>query len=107
MKKLRIFVDVDGTLTDTQAGKSFFRPQFLKRNDVIAKVKEFSDQGHEIFIWTGSTRYANKVKAELEKLGIKIVAAFGKPNIMVDNEQRKLQRRLKKRVITPEQFISL
>ena len=57
--KMRIFVDVDGTLTKEQRSNSIIKSEH--RQDVILKVKQLQAQGHEIIIWSGSTQYAKKV----------------------------------------------
>jgi len=76
------------------------------REDVIAKIKMLYDQGHEIILWTGNTDYAKRVALDLEKkYGIKVVAAVGKPEVIVDNEQRRWSRRLRDRVILPKEFL--
>ena len=103
---MRVYVDVDGTLTSQQCGKSFFK-EIPKRLDVIKQVKAYADAGHEIFIWSGSTRYASSVAEELRKLGIQIAGAMGKPHLMVDNMQNTLRRRLHARVVLPEDFVKM
>jgi len=102
---VRIFVDIDGTLTDKQRRRSWWKDN--RRADVIAKVREAYDAGHEIILWTGNTGYAAKVAVELEaEYGIKVGGAVGKPNLCIDNEQGRLQRRLRRSVITPEEFLT-
>ena len=101
---MRIFVDIDGTLTDKQRAKSWFRHGL--REDVIAKVKQHYDAGHEIILWTGNTKYARQVAEELkDRFGIEATAAIGKPEMIVDNQNRTWGRRLKNRTITPEAFL--
>ena len=101
-KSLRIFVDVDGTLTSKQCGNSAFRVS--PRQDVIDKCKKLIKDGHEIIIWTGNTNYAKKA-AKL--YGINAIACVGKPHLIIDNEKRTWARRLKQRVILPEDFIKM
>jgi hydroxymethylpyrimidine pyrophosphatase-like HAD family hydrolase len=105
---MRIYVDVDGTLTNKQTGRSFFKKEIGLREDVIQKVKTFYEQGHEIIIWTGNTEYAKRVALYLlNNYGIKAIAAIGKPEMIIDNEVRKFARRLKKRIMLPEDFVKL
>jgi hydroxymethylpyrimidine pyrophosphatase-like HAD family hydrolase len=98
---MRIFVDVDGTLTSEQRGNSIFKCPL--RNDVVEKVRLLARQGHEIIIWSGSTTYAKQVAAIL---GIPTVACVGKPEMIIDNEKERWSRRLHRRVITPEEFLA-
>jgi len=101
---MRVFVDIDGTITERQRGRSWNKDPH--RLDVITKVKELFDAGHEIILWSGSTRYAQRVAADLkEDYGIEVVAAIGKPHVIVDNQQGTWSRRLKRRVILPESFV--
>jgi hypothetical protein len=103
---LRVYVDVDGTLTNKQTGRSFFKKEIGLREDVILKVKEMFDQGHEIIIWTGNTGYAERVAAYLFlHYGIKAKAALGKPELIIDNEKEKFANKLRKRILLPEEFI--
>ena len=103
---MRIYVDIDGTLTNKQTGRSFFKPEIGLREDVIAKVKQQYDKGDEIILWTGNTEYAEKVAAFLlVTYHIKVTAAIGKPHMIIDNEKKKFGRKLKRRVILPEEFI--
>lgn len=105
---MRIYVDIDGTLTNKQVGRSFFKSEIGLRDDVIAKVKKYHDEGHEIILWTGNTGYAEKVAAFLlVSYDIKVVAAIGKPHMIVDNEKKRFGKKLKKRVITPEEFVQI
>ncbi len=102
---MRIFVDIDGTLTDQQRRRSWWRGK--RRDAVIRKVKDAYDAGHEIILWTGNTGYAQKVAVELaEEYGIHVGGAVGKPNLCIDNEKGRLQRRLRRSVITPEEFLA-
>lgn len=99
---MRIFVDVDGTLTKEQRGNSIVKSEHW--NEVIEKVKKLQKEGHEIIIWSGSTSYAKKVA---EILGIDAVACVGKPEMIIDNEKKRWGRRLKNRVILPEEFLAM
>lgn len=103
---MRIYVDVDGTLTGRQCPNSYFK-DVAKREDVMYKVKEFSDNGHEVFIWSGGTKYAAKVADDLRSHGIKVAGAMGKPHMMVDNETARWSRRLRRRVVSPEAFLRM
>lgn len=105
-----IYVDIDGTLTSKQCGRSFFRGAegITLREDVIAQVKAFYDAGHEIMLWTGSTSYAQRVAAYLLlNYGIKVIGAARKPDLLIDNEGPKLLRRMKERMRTPEEFVAM
>ncbi len=104
---MRIFVDIDGTLTNRQVGRSFFKKEIGLREDVIAKVKQYYLGGHEIILWTGNTGYARRVAEYLlEKHQIVAIAAVGKPDMIIDNEVRKFVRRFKRRIMTPEAFLT-
>lgn len=96
-----IYVDVDGTLTTEQRGRSLYRCPL--RQDVVDKVKKLAAEGHEIVIWTGNTKYAKDVA---RRLGIEAVACARKPDLMVDNQVSGLRRKLKRRVISPEDFLA-
>jgi hydroxymethylpyrimidine pyrophosphatase-like HAD family hydrolase len=97
---MMIMVDVDGTLTSEQRGRSFYKCPI--RQDVVDKVKKLASEGHEIVIWTGNTKYAKDVA---EKLGIPAVACIRKPDLMIDNQVHKMKRRFKRNIITPEEFL--
>ena len=96
---MRIFVDIDGTLTQKQCAKSAFR--YPPRDDVLNKVRRLILAGHEVILWSGNTEYAESV-AKLYDLD---VVAIGKPQLIVDNEQNRWSRRLAHRTITPEDFL--
>jgi len=98
---MRIFVDVDGTLTKEQRANSITKSEHW--NEVIQKVKELKRRGHEIIIWSGSTPYAQKVA---KILNIECFA-IGKPDLIVDNQKRRWGRRLKNRVVLPEEFLEM
>jgi hydroxymethylpyrimidine pyrophosphatase-like HAD family hydrolase len=97
---MRFFVDVDGTLTYKQCSRSIDKVPL--RSDVINLVKKLITEGHEVIIWTGNTGYAKRVA---KTLGIDAIACVGKPDVIVDNEQHRFGKKLRRRVITPEQFI--
>lgn len=99
---MTIYVDVDGTLTSKQQGRSAFKAP--PRQDVIDKVKNLIAAGHEVVIWTGNTRYAHKV---CELYGIPAVAAVRKPDLIVDNQLRRTRLRLSNKVVTPEEFLEM
>lgn len=104
---MRIFVDVDGTITDKQTSSSFFKESCKKRQDVILACRKAGELGHEVFIWSDLTAYAKRVAEELhDRHGCKIAGAFGKPQMMVDNEQQSFRKKLKRRVILPEDFVA-
>ena len=70
--------------------------------EMIAAVRALIDDGHEVIIWSGNTRYARRW---CEKHDIKPQAALGKPDVLVDNQLEKWGNRLKNRMITPEQLL--
>lgn len=98
---MRIFVDVDGTLTQKQCAKSAFKVP--PRQDVLDKVRKLIAEGHEVILWTGNTAYAKRVAA---LYGLDVVA-IGKPQMIVDNQVGRWGKRLKNRVISPEKFLEL
>ena len=98
---MRIFVDVDGTLTKEQRSNSITKSKHW--DEVIQKVKILKEQGHEIIIWSGSTSYAQKVS---KILSIDCIAV-GKPDLIIDNQKRTWGRRLKNRTILPEEFLAM
>lgn len=83
---MRIFVDVDGTLTKEQ------RPNSIEKSDhwdeVIQKIKYLQNLGHEIIIWSGSTQYAKKVS---KILNIECIS-IGKPDLIIDNQKRSFEK---------------
>lgn len=99
---MRIFVDIDGTLTAKQCPKSAFK--VAPRQDIIDKCKKLIEEGHEIVLWSGNTRYAQKVA---KHYGIEASVCVGKPHLIVDNQKRTTARRLKKRVVLPEEFLDM
>ena len=98
---MRFFVDIDGTLTDKQRRRSWWKDN--RRQDVIDKVLKLADAGHEVILWTGNTGYAQAVSNELNHPNI--IAAVGKPNVIVDNQDNGFRRRLRRAVVTPEEFL--
>jgi len=101
---VRFFIDIDGTITEEQRAKSWYRSK--PRLDVIEKIQKLYNEGHEIILWSGNTNYAQKVAQDLEdKYGIKVVAAIGKPEVIVDNQQRRWGKRLHRRTILPCEFL--
>lgn len=75
---MRLYIDIDGTLTERQ--RKWANPIQSR----IDKVKALIEAGHEVIIWSGSTRYA---RLWCRKYGIKPKAALGKPQHIVDNKQ--------------------
>ena len=101
---MRIYVDIDGTVTQRQRGRSWFRDGH--RLDVIGKLQELQHD-NELILWSGSTSYAQEVAKELESLyGVHTIAAVGKPNLLIDNERDRWSKRIAKRMITPEEFLA-
>jgi hydroxymethylpyrimidine pyrophosphatase-like HAD family hydrolase len=105
---MRIFVDVDGTLTVRRGGKTFFNPDIEKNEKLISKVKKLFDEGHTIVIWTGGgTKYARKVADYLlTHYQIRATAAVGKPHMIIDDETVKWGRRLKRRMVSVDDFVN-
>jgi hydroxymethylpyrimidine pyrophosphatase-like HAD family hydrolase len=97
---MRIFVDVDGTLTKEQRANSLDKSDWWP--EMIEKVNSLADEGHEIILWTGNTKYARRVAREM---GINASACVGKPEMLVDNEARRWSRRIRRRFVTPEEFL--
>ena len=97
-----IYVDVDGTITSEQRGRSFYKVPL--RQDVIDKVKKLENEGHEIVIWTGNTKYAQDVA---KKIGLKTTICARKPDLIIDNQVRRFSRKLKRKVISPEDFLTM
>ncbi|MEK6832798.1 MAG: hypothetical protein AABY32_02030 [Nanoarchaeota archaeon] len=100
---MRIYVDIDGTLTNIVEGKPVNAPP---RQDVIDKVKALIELGHVVVLWSGKgARHAKKV-AKL--YNIKAVACLRKPHlIIIDDEVEQMKRRLPKAVISPEDFLAM
>jgi hydroxymethylpyrimidine pyrophosphatase-like HAD family hydrolase len=94
------FLDIDGTLSSVQKTKSVFKCPL--RQDVIDKVKKLQSEGHEIVLWSGSSKYAFAVS---QQLGINAIACVRKPDIIVDNQVGRWGKRLKNRTISPEDFL--
>jgi hydroxymethylpyrimidine pyrophosphatase-like HAD family hydrolase len=99
---MRIFVDVDGTLTKEQRANSIDKSEHW--TEMIDKVKKLQSEGHEIIIWSGSTKYAEKVG---KILNIKTTACVGKPELIIDNQKNRWGKRLKNRTILPEEFLAM
>jgi len=95
---MRIFVDIDGTLTKHQRRNADAWPEMVER------VQAWQDAGHEVVLWSGNTRYARRMA---KRLGLSPNVAVGKPDIIVDNQRAKWGGRLLCRTITPEQFLAL
>lgn len=101
---MRIFVDVDGTLTDKQRARSWFKDNHNTK--LIEKLKKLQEEGNEIYIWTGNTDYAKSVADDLlERYGLEVQGAFGKPSIIIDNERDKWGRKLDKLTTIPDDFM--
>lgn len=98
---MRIFVDVDGTLTQKQCARSAFKVP--PRQDVLDKVRKLIAEGHEVILWTGNTEYAERVA---KHYGLD-VTAIGKPQLIVDNQVKRWGNRLKDRTVTPEAFLEM
>jgi len=92
---MTIYIDVDGTLTETQS--RWAEPNY----PMIDKVKKLIADGHDIIIWSGGMRYAQRF---CKKYGLTPTAALAKPRITVDN-QAFIRRRIN--VLTPEKFLEM
>jgi hydroxymethylpyrimidine pyrophosphatase-like HAD family hydrolase len=99
---MRIFVDVDGTLTHIQPGKPVTAPP---RQDVVDKVKALIEAGHVVVVWSGKGARHARMAAKL--LGIKAVACLRKPHLIIDDEAEKVALKLARSVITPEKFLAM
>lgn len=90
MEKLKIFVDMDGTLTNETEG---FGPEVYSQRTpnpfIIGVVNNYYDQGHDITIYTARYHQDREVTAEwLNKYGVKYHnLILGKPqyDIMIDD----------------------
>lgn len=95
---MRIYVDVDGTMTERQ------HPRWSPpRLDVIARVKAWIAAGHDVVVWSGTTRYA---RAFCRRYGIVPELAIGKPGLVVDNHPRIRSARIMP-IIDPNAFLSM
>ena len=93
---MRIYVDIDGTLTVSQ------HPRWAApRVDMIEKVKKLIADGHQVVIWSGTSKYA---QACCDKYDIKPDVATGKPNMIVDNQQP-FRRARRMPSLTPDEFM--
>jgi len=103
---MMIYVDIDGTLTDTAGGSGAHWGNANHRVDVISKLKAMQAEGHFIVLWSwAGTEYARKVADELKaRYGVEVVAALQKPDLIVDDEINRLRLRLHQSVTTPEEF---
>lgn len=77
MNNLPIFIDIDGTLTNSskRGGDPI--------DSRIQHVKTMISQGHDVVLWSATgTDYAKKFAKTHE---IRAIACIGKPNICVDD----------------------
>ena len=92
---LPIFIDIDGTLTDTPTRGGRGKPER------IAAVKALIESGREVVLWSGSgTDY---VRALAKKYGLCPIACIGKPDRMVDDNPNMRPPGLMP-VVPPEEF---
>jgi len=93
----RIYVDIDGTLTDAPRNR-WGNP----RLDVINKIKSLSEKGYGIVLWSaGGTRYAKRFA---EKYEINTIACLGKPHLIIDdNPTIRPQKRMP--ILSPDAFL--
>ena len=97
---MRIFCDIDGTLTKARRGK-WGDPNC----ETICKIKKLIEDGHEGVIWTGGgTRYAKKF---CQHHGIKASVMVGKPDLLVDDRKTIRPKSLIDRTVTPEEFLRM
>lgn len=75
--KLPTFVDIDGTLTDSQV------PGGRPIEHRLERVRELIRGGVEVVAWSATgTSYARKF---CERHGLDVVAAIGKPDYCIDD----------------------
>ena len=95
MAELPLFVDIDGTLTDspTQGGQVL-----LAR---LAELRALIAAGREVVLWTGGgTGYA---QAFAELHGLRPSVCVGKPSVAVDNCPT-IRPAGRLRIVAPEDF---
>ena len=98
MNKLSIFIDVDDTLVRTTGTKR------IPRTEVIERVRELHQAGHELFIWSsGGAAYAEEIAVEF---GIAhLFSTFlPKPDVSIDDILIQDWTNLKQ--LHPNEFIS-
>ena len=79
MKTLTIFVDVDDTLIRTSGTKRIPRP------DVIEKIRQLKQAGHELFLWSsGGAEYAQEVANQFDIADV-FTTFLPKPEIAIDD----------------------
>ena len=92
MKKLSIYVDLDGTLTDYEHRGG---NPIISR---IKRIKEFIAQGHNLVIW--SSNQVDYVKEFCKTNNITGATMLGKPHLLFDDVP-KIHPYLMDRVIKP------
>jgi hydroxymethylpyrimidine pyrophosphatase-like HAD family hydrolase len=96
---LRLFIDIDGTLTDTPES-SWGNPN----EEIINKVKKWIDKGVNVVIW--SSRGEKYSRQFCKKYDIINVICIGKPDLIVDNNPT-IRPKHKMHILTPNQFLKL
>lgn len=90
-----IFVDIDGTLTYQKARGG--EPHLVR----IAQLRRMIDGGAPVVLWSGSgTDYARAFATEH---GLAVIAAIGKPHMMVDDNPT-VRPTDRMPVVSPEDF---
>ena len=78
---MKIYCDIDGTLTD-EPFKKWGKP----KQERIDKLKQLIQEGHQVILWSGGgTRYARQFA---KKYGIRATAAVGKPDVIIDDNPK-------------------
>lgn len=75
---MRIFVDIDGTITTTPG--SGWGPI---RQDVLERVRQAIKDGHEVVVW--SARGRDYVQEFCAKYKLRPTACISKPDVLVDD----------------------
>ena len=99
---MTIYCDIDGTLTDAP-----HHPYGKPREDIIQKLIDAIDLGHDVVLWSG--RSATYVKAFASQYGIDAIACLSKPQLVIDDkpEIRHLPKEDRYKPITPEEFLKI
>ena len=95
-----IYVDIDGTMTVKQCANR--KLQVPTRPDIIARVFQAAEEGHQIIVWSKSGQYAQRF---VDHYGIPAVSCVGKPGLIVDNQLRRIGKQMAN-IISPEDFLT-
>lgn len=104
MKAIRFFIDVDGTLTERVVRSGAIRGEPF-RPEMVEKLRRLVAAGHDVTIWSGGRRNAQAAAKRLKALGVRVIAATGKPIVMVDDDEKRLADRLSRRYINVHDFL--